>query len=127
MIVALFGVVELQGIFGLFTLEHNDAVAGPLKRIASEETVKRMSFFHRRGFNVILAFVGLHVIANLVYQLFKRDPLITGMITGKKPAAHYEDEAEAEIVARPAWRAFVCLIVAAAIVFGGILALGGKF
>jgi cytochrome b len=127
MILALLGLVALQATFGLFTLEHNDTVAGPLKRIASEDTVKRLSFFHRRGFNVILAFVGLHVVANLGYQLFKKDPLITGMITGRKPASDYEDAREAKIVARPALRALVCLVLAAGIVFGGILALGGKF
>lgn len=126
MILALLGLVSLQGIFGLFTLEHNDTVAGPLKRLASDEWVKWLSNWHRRGFNIILAFVALHVLANLFYQFFKRDPLITGMITGKKPAASYEDTSEVEMVARPMLRALVCLVFAAAIVLGGIVALGGK-
>ena len=122
----MLGLVSLQGIFGLFTLEHNDTVAGPLKRLASDDWVKWISNWHRRGFNIILAFVALHVLANLFYQLFKRDPLITGMITGKKPAASYEDSNEVEMVARPMLRALVCLVIAAAIVLGGIVALGGK-
>lgn len=126
MILALLGLVSLQGVFGLFTLEHNDAVAGPLKRLASDEWVKWISNWHRRGFNIIMAFVALHVLANLFYQVFKKDPLITGMVTGKKPAADYEDEPEARLVARPMLRALVCLIVAATIVLGGIVALGGK-
>jgi cytochrome b len=126
MILALLGLVALQGTLGLFTLEHNDTVAGPLKRLVSDEWVKTLSYWHRRGFNFILALVVLHVIANVVYQFLKKDPLITGMITGRKPAAAYEDEAEARISARPMLRAFLWLIVAAGIVFGGILALGGK-
>ena len=126
MVLALLALVAAQGTLGLFTLEHNDLVAGPLKRIASDETVKTLSFWHRRGFNVILAFVCLHVIANLGYQLFKKDPLITGMVTGRKPAADYEDASEAVIVARPGVRGLLCLIVAAGIVFGAILAAGGK-
>ena len=92
MILALLGLVALQGTLGLFTLEHNDTVAGPLKRIASDDWVKFLSSWHRRGFNVIMAFVTLHVIANLSYQFLMKDPLITGMITGRKPAANYEDE-----------------------------------
>jgi hypothetical protein len=48
------------------------------------------------------------------------------MVTGNKPAAPYEDAPEAVIVARPLLRALVCLLVAAALVFGTISALGGK-
>ena len=95
-------------------------------QIADEDRVKFLSFLHRRGFNVILAFVVLHVVANLSYQFFKKDPLITGMITGQKPAAAYEDELEAQVSARPMLRAVVWLIAAAIIVFGGIVVLGGK-
>ena len=127
MILALLGLVALQATLGLFTLEHNDTVAGPLKRlVADEERIKLISYLHRRGFNIILAFVGLHVLANLGYQLVKKDPLITGMITGRKPAGDYEDEAEARIGARPLLRAFLWLLVAVTIVFGTILGLGGK-
>jgi hypothetical protein len=49
------------------------------------------------------------------------------MITGSKPAADYADAEQAAITGRPMQRAFVCLVVAAAAVFGTILALGGKY
>ena len=126
MILALLGLVALQGILGLFTLEHNETVAGPLERIVSKDWVALFSFWHRRGFNILLAVVALHVIANLSHQWFKADPLITGMITGRKPAMDYEDEPEARIAARPMLRAILCLVAAVVIVVGGILALGGK-
>lgn len=126
MILALLGLLALHGTLGLFTLEHNDTVAGPLKRLVSDDWVKTLSFWHRRGFNIILGFIALHVLVNLVYQFIKKDPLITGMITGKKPAADYEDAAELQASARPLLRAFVCLIAAAGVVLGGILAAGGK-
>jgi cytochrome b len=126
MILVLLGLVSAQGMLGLFTLEHNEVVAGPLKRIASDPWVAFLSKWHVRGFNIILAFVVIHVAANLFYQLVKRDPLITTMVTGRKPAGDYVDTDEAQLVQRPMSRALVCLAAAAAIVVGGIVALGGK-
>jgi cytochrome b len=126
MILALLALLAVQGIFGLYTLEHNDTVAGPLKRTVSEPWVKFFTHWHRWGYYYILGFIALHILANVGYQAVKKDPLITGMITGRKPAADYEDAREADLVARPMLRALICLAIAAAIVFGGIWLLGGN-
>jgi len=128
MILALLAVVGTQATLGLFTVEHNDSGAyGPLYRMVSEATWKLLSRWHRWIFYwVLLPLIGAHFTANLLYGLVRKDPLITAMITGRKPAGDYEDLAEVEIVARPMLRALVCLFLAAAIVFGGIVALGGR-
>jgi cytochrome b len=128
MILALLAAVTTQALLGLFTVEHNDLTAGPLYRLISEDRQQQISSWHRWAFYwVILPLVAIHIVANLLYGLVKRDPLITGMITGRKPAADYADSQEAHIATRPALRALVCLFVAAAAVFGTILALGGKY
>ncbi len=128
MILALLAAVSTQALLGLFTVEHNDLTAGPLYRLISEDRQQQVSSWHRWIFYwVILPLVAIHVVANHLYGLVKRDPLITGMITGSKPAADYVDGQEARIVSRPMLRALACLIVAAATVFGTILALGGKY
>lgn len=128
MVLALLAVVAAQAGLGLFTVEHNDSGAyGPLYRIVSEATWKQLSSWHRWNFYwIILPLVGVHVIANLLYQFVKRERLITAMITGAKPAAAYVDASEAALIGRPVPRALLCLALAAAIVFGGILALGGR-
>jgi cytochrome b len=127
MIFALLGAVTAQAMLGLFTVEHNDITAGPLYRLISEERQKVITGWHTWWFYwVILALVPIHILANLWYGLAKKEPLITAMITGNKPAEAYEDAPEAMIVARPLLRALVCLLVAAALVFGTIFALGGK-
>ena len=70
----------------------------------------------------------IHILANFWYGLAKKEPLITAMVTGRKPAADYLDAPEAAIVARPMLRALVCLVVAAGVVFGVIYGvLGGRF
>jgi hypothetical protein len=71
--------------------------------------------------------VPIHVLANFLYGLVKKEPLITAMVTGRKPAADYLDAPEAAIIHRPTLRALVCLMVAAGVVFGVIYGLlGGK-
>jgi cytochrome b len=128
MILALLAAVTTQALLGLFTVEHNDLTAGPLYRLISEDRQQQISSWHRWAFYwVILPLVAIHIVANLLYGLVKRDPLITGMITGRKPAADYADAEEAHIATRPALRALACLVVAAAAVFGSILVLGGKY
>lgn len=128
MILALICVVSVQAVLGLFTVEHNDLTAGPLYRLVSEERQKELSDWHRWMFYwVLLALVPIHILANFFYGLVKKEPLITAMITGKKPAEPYEDAPEAVIVQRPVFRALLCLIAAIVLVLGTIYGvLGGK-
>jgi cytochrome b len=128
MILVLLGVVGFQSVLGLLTVEHNDLTAGPLYRLVPEEKREIVTDWHRWWFYwVILALVPVHILANLWYGLARNEPLIRAMITGRKPAAAYLDAPEAAIVARPLLRALLCLVAATVLVFGTILALGGKF
>jgi cytochrome b len=128
MILALLGAVAMQAVSGLFSVEHNDLTAGPLYRLVPEEKRELVTAWHTWWFYwVVLALASVHVLANLWYGLAKKEPLTTAMITGRKPAAAYLDAPEAVIVARPLLRAFVCLVLATALVLGTIVALGGKF
>jgi cytochrome b len=126
MILALLAAVAVQGGLGLFSLEHNELVAGPLKRLVAHETSEKITKLHVMGINVILALVAVHVTANILYGVVKKDPLIRAMVTGRKPAEAYEDQREAVIADGVTFRALLCLLIAAGIVFGGIVALGGR-
>jgi cytochrome b len=128
MIHALLAAVVAQAVSGLMVVEHNDLTAGPLYRLLSEDAQKAITSWHTSFFYWwALILVPIHVLANAWYSLAKKEPLITAMVTGRKPAAPYLDAPEADIVARPMLRAFACLVVAAALVLGVIYgALGGK-
>jgi cytochrome b len=128
MILALLAAVTAQAVSGLLAVEHNDLTAGPLYRLISAETQKAVTTWHTSLFYWwVLALVPIHVLANILYGLAAKEPLITAMITGRKPAADYLDASEAVITGRPMLRALVCLIVAAALVLGTIYGvLGGK-
>lgn len=124
MILALLAVVGTQTVLGLYTLEHNEITAGPLKRTIGDEATEVVSWLHRRGFNLILGLAVVHVAANIATTWWLRDPVIPAMLTGQKPAEAYVDARETRGGSLPA--ALVCLAAALAIVFGGIWALGGR-
>jgi cytochrome b len=126
MIIVLLCAVFTQGVLGLFSLEHNELVAGPLKRLVAHETSEQITKLHILGFNVLLGLVAVHVFANMMYQVVKGDPLIGAMVTGQKPAEDYADQQEAVIAENVGVRAGICFVIAAVLVFGTITALGGR-
>ncbi|MGQ0673098.1 MAG: cytochrome b/b6 domain-containing protein [Hyphomicrobium sp.] len=127
MVVALLAALLTQAGFGLFAVDDNDLTGGPLTRLVSEETTKFATRWHGRVFDfVILPLAGLHIATNLFHAWVVREPLIKAMVSGRKPPQDYADSAGSEMVAMPVTRALVCLAAAAAIVFGGILAAGGR-
>jgi cytochrome b len=126
MILLLLAAVTIQAVLGLYTLEHNEITAGPLKRTISDAMTDRVSWLHVRGFNVILALAAIHILANSLYGLVKRDPLVKAMITGRKPAKPFVDAPEMQPAGRLGLRAALSLLCAIVIVFGGITLLGGR-
>lgn len=128
MVMALLSVLAAQGMLGLFTVEHNDIAAGPLARLVGEAATKTASRWHHFVFDfVLLPLVAVHVAANIGYGIFKREPLIAAMITGRKPHAEYADGATADIVDHPMLRALLLLAVSAVLVLGTIRLLSGRF
>lgn len=125
MVYALLLIVATQAIFGLFSYDDHDSIAGgPLSGKASEAWVAFFTRWHIRIFDYLLILIGLHVFANLLYYVWKGENLPKAMITGRKPARAYEDENEAKFGGTLS--AIACLVLAAAIVLGGVWAAGGK-
>lgn len=126
---ALLAIASAQATLGLFTVEHNDIAAGPLYRLVTEEATKLASRWHRVLFYyVLLPAVALHVTANVLYGLVKREPLIAAMVTGRKPnePVAFEDAQSADQPPRPLARAALLLAVSAGLVLGPIYAVSGR-
>lgn len=125
MVLALLATVAAIGALGLFAVDDNDLVGGPLYRLVGESHNIRLTRLHDQLFHrLLLPLVALHVIVNTLYTLVRKDPLIQAMVTGRKPALAYADAPSA--VVAPLARALLCLVIAAVVVLGGILALGGS-
>lgn len=121
----LLGVVGALGLLGLFAYDdHTSNAGGPLATKVSDAAWAWATKWHIRIFDGLLIVVSLHIVANLLYLVWKRENLVKAMITGKKPAISYEDQREAKVAS--GLLALVCLAIAAVIVLGGISLAGGR-
>lgn len=93
MVLALLASLLVQAVAGLFA---NDEIinTGPLIGYVSEDFSLWLTSLHRQLFYWIAAAVGLHIVGVLVHVIFKREPLIRAMFTGRKPATLVERDQE---------------------------------
>src|SRR5262249_6787679 len=92
MIMALLAAVATQCLTGLYAADEDRLIiAGPLAKTVADAAVDFAARWHHRIFGVIEILAVLHIAANAFYTLVKRDPLIPAMVTGRKPAEHFED------------------------------------
>jgi cytochrome b len=121
----MLGLVAAQGVLGLFSYDDHDSIdGGPLSGRISEGLTASLTAWHIWLFYILLYVIIAHIAANILYIVWKGENLVGPMITGRKKPASFEDEPSAQIA--PLWRALLCLVLAAVIVFGGIMLAGGK-
>jgi cytochrome b len=128
MIIALMAVVGSQAVAGLFTVDHNGLIGGPFSNLDFGDPTpvqRNFSRYHHQAFNLILAFVAVHVAVNLFYQFVKNDPVIRAMIVGTKPVEPFADQPEMRPGRHLALRAVLCFAAALLIVLGGLRLLAG--
>lgn len=125
MVLLLLAAVFCQAVLGLYSADPDRLVIeGPLSGTLSDASVDEASHVHRLGFDFLLILIGLHVLANLAYDLIGKEGMIRAMVVGRKPAALYADMPRS--APGSLWLAFTCLIAAVILVFGGIFLLGGR-
>jgi cytochrome b len=81
---AMLALVGVQVVTGLFATDADEYVQGPLNGLVSSATAYSLTDIHYANINFLLALIGLHVVAILFYLLFKRENLISPMISGEK-------------------------------------------
>ena len=127
MVVVLLLGLLLQVVAGLFAADTDTGlVSGPLASLAPDKWIDRATSFHHFWINILLVLVAVHVLAAVLYLVWKRQNLIGAMVTGHKPL----DDVVAPGKPQPALSfgsgrlALSLLIVAAAVVYF-IVRLGG--
>ena len=110
-VIALLLVLALQVATGLFQVDEDGLVEGPLAHLVSFRTAEAMYELHEMLFNVLLVLIGLHIAALLFYRLVLGKKLVGAMITGRSIA-----DRQAQPM-RPGrwWAALLCLMAALAI------------
>ena len=83
-VVAMLVLLGLQVVTGLFVGTDDYVNMGPLSGYVSEDMNKLVLGWHKALAPLILALVGLHVAAIWFYKVWKREDLVTPMITGRR-------------------------------------------
>jgi cytochrome b len=86
MVLVLIFAVLAQVVAGLFSADTDTGVVtGPLSGLVADKWIERATAFHAYWINILLILAGVHVLAAIVYLVWKRQNLIGAMIHGHKP------------------------------------------
>lgn len=83
-VLALLSVIVLQVGSGLFAVDVDGLFSGWLGRYVSFDVGRSFAEFHETIFNVLVALIGLHVIAIAAYMVLLKTNLVGAMITGQQ-------------------------------------------
>lgn len=81
-VIAMILVMVLQVGTGLFAVDVDGIESGYLSHLVSFDQGRIAAAIHEISFNVLLALIGLHILAILFYLVIRRRNLIGPMITG---------------------------------------------
>jgi cytochrome b len=84
-VVALLALLMTQVVLGLFAVDVDGIESGPLSAFVSFDTGRALAELHEQVFDVLLAFIGLHLAAVLFYWFVRQQNLIAPMFHGKAP------------------------------------------
>lgn len=110
-VLALLAALLLQAGTGLFATD-DIFTEGPLAKLVSGAFAAAATRLHHQGEWLLYALVGLHLAAIAGYALFRRQNLVTPMLTGDAPIA--APAARDDALLR--WRALLLLALCAALV-----------
>jgi cytochrome b len=111
-VLALILLLLAQPIIGLLSAEDTFGLEGPLSHLVTQSNSYWFAGIHDILFNVLLAFLALHITAVIYYIVVKKDNLITPMITGQT-----QKNAPEGLEFSSLWRALAVLAIAATIVW----------
>ena len=83
-VLLLLALVAAQAGTGLFA-DDDILYTGPWREAVSSATADELTQWHHRLFTVLQIFVGLHVLAIVVYRWRFQEPLVGAMLNGQKP------------------------------------------
>lgn len=78
-VIALFALMLFQTISGLFAVEVDGFDGGPLSETIDYDLSVQISELHQFNFDILLFFIGLHVIAVAFYQIILKQKLLQKM------------------------------------------------
>lgn len=111
-VLALLALLLTQVVLGLFAVDVDGIESGPLSAYVSFDAGRACADWHETVFNVLLAFIALHVIAVLFYLIGRKQNLIGAMVHGRATHA-----TAGTVTFAPFWRLLVGIALAGLIVW----------
>jgi len=105
-VLAILGLLLLQVVTGLFSVDVDGLESGPLSDRVDFDTGRAFAAVHHLSFNALQALILLHVAAVIFYAVYKRADLVRPMVTGRAKVT-----TDPGLTFAPVWRA---VLVAAA-------------
>jgi cytochrome b len=113
-VLAMLGLVLAVIVLGLFAVDVDGLYSGPLSSYVSFHDGRHLAHLHYKIFNVLLAIIGLHLLAVAFYYVHKRHNLVFPMISGRRKAvADLQDEMQVA----PLWRFLAGAVLVTALVW----------
>jgi len=83
-VIALLALLAAQVVLGLFAVDVDGIESGPLSTYVSFEAGRAAAGWHESVFNVLTAFIALHVVAVGYYVVVRKQALVAAMVHGKR-------------------------------------------
>ncbi len=115
-VLTMLAALLVQTGLGLFAADVDGLHEGPLSILVDYSTARQASSLHAITADILLVLVALHLAAILFYILYKRDNILSPMITGY---ARFSERVTPPRLSSKG-RAVLVLAAAAAVVLGGI-------
>ena len=113
-VVLLLGLVLAVAGLGLFAVDVDGLYSGPLSSYVSFRAGRHIAHLHYKWFNLLLAAIGLHIAAVMFYLAYKRQNLISPMVSGWRSGA---GDSPGTFQAAPLWRLVPGAVIASAVVW----------
>jgi cytochrome b len=111
-VAALLGAMTGQVCLGLFSVDTDGLVSGPLADRVSFDQGRFAAHWHGILFNILLGLIGLHLCAVAFYALIRRETLVGAMVTGERRVLPGSTTDVTKALApAPIWRFRVAVII----------------
>lgn len=114
MVIVMLLLTIVQVSTGLFATDAS-IWTGPYYPSVKSSTASLLSTIHSVNVNIILGAVGLHILAIIYYHTFKKQSLVSSMVTGYKSSAHVP--AHHAIASSQLFKAVIVCAIAACVVY----------
>jgi len=94
-VLAMLAALSVQVVTGLCSEDDGLFSQGPLVEYLDSATVLKMTALHYWSSRVVIGLIVIHLAAILFYRLWKREDLVTAMITGTKSVRQGDDDRQA--------------------------------